>query len=147
MNIFERKIDAHEFIVKKLSERLRCPDKDCDDCDDCEMFESLGITYARCTEWLTREYKGATEWMQNSLEAAFEPWAFKSWDEYAEYVGYSERTCRRYAIKGEDYNLFNGRFVSCQASADQFKQELDAGKRGNRPKKWMTDCTCPPNWI
>lgn len=136
MRIFERKTDAHKFITEEvLAIKLRCPDKECDECDRCKMYEGLEISYARFTEWLPREYPGSTKWMQNSLEAAIEPWAFKSRAEYVEYVGYPDRKCRRYGVKGEDYKVFNGRFVSCQASADQFKRELDAGIRGNRPKK------------
>ena len=64
---------------------------------------------------------------------------FRSWKEYSEYVGYPERTCQRYAVKEEDYKTFCGRFVTCPASADQFKKELDSGQRGNRPKKVSFD--------
>lgn len=122
---YKRKIDAYKFVIKEIERKV----------EDVDLYDNLLISYARFTEWLEREYPGQTEWDQSSLEAAIEPWGFGSWREYSEDVGHPESTCQRHAVKGEDYKTFRGRFVSCQDSADQFKRELDSGKRGNRPKK------------
>ena len=126
MKKFKKKSDAHNFICEVIWNKI----------EDGILSDSLMISYGRFAEWLVREYPGKTEWDQSSLSTAIEEWNFGSWWEYAEYTGCPERTCQRYAVKGEDYKLFCGKFVSCQASADQFKRELDYGKRGNRPKFW-----------
>lgn len=129
MNIFKTKTEAHEHLIENLQKKI----------ENENLCDRLHISYARFTEWLAREYPEAISWQQNSLNAAVEPWFFTSCSEYAAYTGYPERTCQRYAVKGEDYKVFCGRFVSCQASADQFKQELDEGLRGNRPRTRWTD--------
>ena len=125
MKIFKRKIDAHRFIDEVMLEKI----------EGMELFDRLAISYPKFTQWLEREYPGKKEWDQSSLEAAIEAWGIGSGKEYSKRVGYPERTCQRYAVKGEDYKTFCGRLVTCTDSADQLKKELDSGKRGNRPKK------------
>jgi hypothetical protein len=125
MKPLKRKIDAHKFIDEVMFDKI----------EDGKLFDRLAISYPKFTQWLEREYPGKKEWDQSSLGAAIEAWGIGSGKEYSERVGYPERTCQRYAVKGEDYKQFCGRLVSCPDSADQFKRELDSGERGNRPKK------------
>jgi hypothetical protein len=122
--IFKKKTDAYKCLLDTLEKKV----------EDGDLYDRLMISYARFTEWLPREYAKATGWQQDSLHAAVEPWFCDSWRSYAEYVQYSERTCQRYAVKGQDYQVFCGRMVSCQGSADRFRYELDHGLRGNRPR-------------
>ena len=124
---YDRKIDSWEFFTQVIADRV----------EDCELADSLMIGYPRFTELLDRVFPEANEWEQSSLGALIEPWGFGSWSEYAEYVEHPERTCQRYAKKGKDYRVFNGRFVTCQASADQFKRELDWGLRVTGPRQWF----------
>ena len=118
--MIKRKSEAYEFVIEEIAKKV----------EDMGLHDKLLISYARFTEVLEREYPGQTKWDQSSLEAMIEPWAFGSWKEYSKYVGHPDRTCRRHAVKGEDYKTFCGRFVSCQGSADQFKLELDSDKLG-----------------
>ena len=117
---FKIKSEAHEFVIKEIEKKV----------ENGDLYDKLLISYPRFTEVLEREYPGQKEWAQSSLEALIEPWVFGAWKEYSEYVGIPERTCRRHAVKGEDYKTFCGRFVTCQGSADQFKRELDTDKPG-----------------
>jgi hypothetical protein len=124
MLIFEKKSDAHKYLCETVQNKVK----------DGEVCEKLEPDYPRFTQWLEREYPGATSWQSNSLWFAVESWAFYSWGGYAEYVGYPPRTCQRYAVKGQDYKCFRGRFAACPDSADQFRFELDHGLRGNRSR-------------
>ena len=128
--MFKRKSEAHKFVIEEIEKKVK----------DGDLYDKLLISYARFTEFLEGEYPGQTEWSENDLKSLIEPWGFGSWQEYSKYVGRPDRTCRRHAVKGEDYKTFCGRFVSCQGSADQFKRELDSGKRG-RPRKVKFDPT------
>lgn len=127
MEPFKKKSEAYEFTLDGVMiEKI----------EDVDLYDRLQMSYQKFCKWLEREYPGKTEWDQTSLSAAIERWSFGSWSEYSEHLGYPERTVQRYAIPGEDFKKFCKCILACQSSADQFKKELDAGIRGNRPKKW-----------
>ena len=150
MKKFKKMTEAHSFFIGAIQEIVNCPKLEGEfsevACENCSSSENCNVqeisdklqefSYAKFTLFLKREYPGATKWMSNSLESIVKPWGIIGWPGYSDYTGIPKRTCQKYTIKNEDYELIRGNLVAVPSSADQFKKEMEFGLRGNRPKNW-----------
>lgn len=159
MKKFKKMTEAHDFFIRKIQEKIVCPIPEdeffkltfnnCSSSDYCNVQDILDklqvFSYAKFTGFLKRMFPKATEWQAKSLESIIKPWNILGWNGYSEYTDIKERTCQKYAVPNEDYEVICGCLVSCQNSADQFRLEMEAGLRDNRPiKKRWTDPTGSP---